>query len=129
MTEQRFRDDTGWQQIGGYSRAIRRGNIIAVSGSTAHGPEDNALYPGDTYAQTVHCLAIVVRALEALGGGIADIVRTRLLLAPGASWQDATRAHGDVMAAVAPANSTYYVHSLIGEGFLVEAEADAVLLT
>lgn len=125
---QRFRDGTGWQEIGAYSRAVRRGDLIAVSGTTAHGPDGAALFPGDTYGQTLHCLRATLHAVEALGGGVDDVVRTRVLLAPGADWQAATRAHGEVFASAPPANSTYYVAALIGDGFLVEVEADAVVL-
>ncbi|GGM13953.1 Rid family hydrolase [Nakamurella endophytica] len=123
----RFRDATGWQEVGGYSRAVRRGDTVVVSGTTATGPDGAALHPGDTYAQTVECLERVLAAVSALGGTDRDVVRTRVLLAPGASWQEATRAHGERMAAVLPANTTVYVGGLIGDGFLVEVEAEAVL--
>ena len=123
----RFGDGTGWQEVGGYSRAVRRGAMIAVSGTTAHGPDGNALFPGDTYAQTVECLARVLHAVEQLGGGLDDVIRTRVLLAPEAVWQDATRAHGERFARTRPANSTYVVAGLIGDGFLVEVEAEALV--
>lgn len=123
----RLRDGTGWQDPGGYSRAVRRGEFVAVSGTTAHGPDGTAQHPGDTYAQTRHCLATVMAAVQALGGGLDDVVRTRVLLAPEADWQAATRAHGEVFAEAPPANSTYYVAGLVGTGFLVEVEADAVV--
>lgn len=127
MTSERFRDETGWQAVGSYSRAVRHGSFIVVSGTTATGPDGSALFPGDTHAQTVECLDRVVKAIVALGGTDADLVRTRVMLAPGASWEDATRAHGERMASVLPANTTVYVGSLIGDGFLVEVEAEAVL--
>lgn len=127
LTTRRVEDGTGWQEVGGYSRAVRRGEVIAVSGTTANGPDGAALFPGDTYAQTRHCLDQVLAAIRQLGGDLDDIVRTRVLLAPGASWQEATRAHGAVFGAVRPANSTYFVAELIGAGFLVEIEADAVV--
>lgn len=121
----RLRDHGGWQDVGGYSRAVRRAGLIAVSGTTAHGPDGAALFEQDTYRQTRHCLDVVLGAVEALGGRRADVVRTRILLAPGADWAAATRAHGEVFAADPPANSTYYVGALIGTGFLVEVEAEA----
>jgi len=123
----RLRDGTGWQDAGGYSRAVRRGSLIAVSGTTAHGPDGAALFPGDTYAQARHCIAVVLGAVDALGGTLHDVVRTRVLLAPGADWAAATRAHGEAFGAAPPANSTYYVAGLVGEGFLVEVEADALV--
>ncbi|MCW3839556.1 DUF885 family protein [Micromonospora yasonensis] len=121
----RFRDGTGWEEAAGYSRAARQGTSIAVSGTTAHGPDGAALHPGDTYAQTVECLRRAVAAVEKLGGARTSVLRTRLLLAPEADWQEAARAHAEVLGDVAPANSTYVVGSLIGPGFLVEVEVDA----
>jgi enamine deaminase RidA (YjgF/YER057c/UK114 family)/ketosteroid isomerase-like protein len=121
----RFRDGTGWEESAGYSRAARQGDLIAVSGTTAHGPDGSALHPGDTYGQAVECLRRAVAAVEKLGGARTSVLRTRLLLAPGADWQEAARAHAEVLGDVAPANSTYVVGSLIGPGFLVEVEVDA----
>jgi enamine deaminase RidA (YjgF/YER057c/UK114 family)/ketosteroid isomerase-like protein len=125
----RFRDGTGWEKTAGYSRAARRGDTIAVSGTTAHGRDGSALYPGDTYAQTVECLRRAVAAVEQLGGTRTSVLRTRILLAPAADWQEAARAHVDVLGDVAPANSTYVVGSLIGPEFLVEVEIDAQAAT
>jgi enamine deaminase RidA (YjgF/YER057c/UK114 family)/ketosteroid isomerase-like protein len=121
----RFRDGAGWEKRAGYSRAARQGDTIAVSGTTAHGPDGSALHPGDTYGQTVECLRRAVVAVEKLGGTRRSVLRTRLLLAPAADWQEAARAHADVLGDVAPANSTYVVGSLIGADFLVEVEVDA----
>jgi enamine deaminase RidA (YjgF/YER057c/UK114 family) len=121
----RFRDGTGWEEQAGYSRAARQGDAIAVSGTTAHGPDGSTLHPGDTYAQTVECLRRAVAAVEKLGGARTSVLRTRLLLAPAADWQEAARAHAEVLGDVAPANSTYVVGSLIGPDFLVEVEVDA----
>ncbi|GAA0988160.1 hypothetical protein GCM10009555_069170 [Acrocarpospora macrocephala] len=121
----RFRDGTGWEEQAGYSRAARQGGSIAVSGTTAHGPDGSALYPGDTYAQALECLRRAVAAVEELGGARTSVLRTRMLLAPGADWREASRAHAEVLGDVAPANSTYVVGSLIGADFLVEVEVDA----
>jgi enamine deaminase RidA (YjgF/YER057c/UK114 family)/ketosteroid isomerase-like protein len=125
----RFRDGTGWEERAGYARAARQGDTIAVSGTTAHGPDGSALHPGDTYAQTAECLRRAVVAVEKLGGTRTSVLRTRLLLAPVADWQEAARAHADVLGDVAPANSTYVVGSLIGPDFLVEVEVDAQAVT
>jgi enamine deaminase RidA (YjgF/YER057c/UK114 family) len=114
----RTRDGLGWETEAGYSRAARRGNRIAVSGTTATGPDGAARHPGDTYA---------IEAVKALGGRTDDIIRSRLYLAPAADWSEAGRAHKDVLGQVAPANTTLYVGSLIGEDFLVEAELEAEL--
>ncbi|WP_156046050.1 DUF885 family protein [Herbidospora cretacea] len=113
----RFRDGSGWEEQAGYSRAAREGDLIAVSGTTADGP--------DAYAQTLEALRRGVAAVEALGGSRTTVFRTRLLLTPGADWEQAARAHAEVFGDVAPANSTYVVGALIGDGFLVEVEIDA----
>lgn len=125
MTE-RFTD--GGEAQAGYCRAVRRGNVVTVSGTTATGPDGAALHPGDTGAQARECLRRVERALAALGAGLDDVVRTVVYLAPGASWQQAAEAHRDVLGVVGPANTMLYVAGLIGDGFLVEIEAQAVVL-
>jgi enamine deaminase RidA (YjgF/YER057c/UK114 family) len=117
-------DSGGFGEAAGYSRAIRYGRHVAVSG-TAPLAAGQVLYPGDSYRQTQ---AAIERALEAaaeLGAGRTDVVRTRLLLAPDCDWRDAARAHAEAFAGVDPANTTYYVGALIPEGALVEVELDA----
>ena len=124
----RYRDGSGWQDSAGYSRGVRRGDVIAVSGTTADSVDGHVVSPHDTKAQVHQALAAVIAAVTALGGGIDDIVRTRLLLTPDADWEAACAVHGEIFAQVLPANSTYRVAGLLGEGFLVEVEADAILL-
>ena len=124
----RFDDGSGWQEQAGYSRAVRRGNVITISGTTATGPDGAALHPGDTGAQARVCLDRIASALTALGASLDDVVRTVVYLAPGADWQQAAQAHRDVLGAVRPANTMLYVHALIGDGFLVEIEAQAVVM-
>jgi enamine deaminase RidA (YjgF/YER057c/UK114 family) len=121
----RYRDGGGWEQQAGYSRAVRRFGHIAVSGTTATGPDGVALHPGDTYGQTLVALERAIKAVHALGGGLDDVIRTRVYLAPGADWEEASRAHAEVMGSVAPANTMLYVANLIGDGFLVEVELEA----
>ena len=123
----RVRDGLGWEAEAGYSRAARRGSLIAVSGTTATGPDGAALHPGDTFAQTREALERALSAVKALGGGVDDVLRSRIYLAPGADWSAAGRAHHEVLGRVAPANSTLYVAGLIGKDFLVEVELEAVL--
>jgi enamine deaminase RidA (YjgF/YER057c/UK114 family) len=115
----RHRDGRGWEVKAGYSRAVRRGTHIAVSGTTA------ADASADTYGQARAALDQAILAVEALGGTKHDIVRTRILLAPEADWQAAARAHVQVLGEVAPANTMLYVAGLIGEDYLVEVEVDA----
>jgi enamine deaminase RidA (YjgF/YER057c/UK114 family) len=119
---QRLQTGGSYEIEAGYSRAVRHGQIIAVSGTTCS-PD---VVDRGTYEQTADCLQRVVAAVESLGGSRARIIRTRLFLAPGADWRAASRAHRDILGTVAPANTTLFVHGLIGDGLLVEVEADAL---
>ena len=122
-----MRDGHGWEVEAGYSRAARRGNLIAVSGTTATGPNGTALHPGDTFAQTKVALERALGAVTALGGHADDILRSRIYLSPDADWSAAGRAHQEVLGRIAPANTTLYVAALIGKDFLVEVELEAEL--
>jgi enamine deaminase RidA (YjgF/YER057c/UK114 family) len=104
---------------------VRRFGHIAVSGTTATAADGRALHPGDTYGQALVALQRAIAAMQALGGRLDDVVRTRVFLAPGADWEGAARAHAEVMGSVAPANTMLYVAGLIGDGFLVEVELEA----
>lgn len=121
------RDGSGWEEAAGYSRAVRRSGRIAVSGTTATGPDGRTLHPGDTYAQARAALERAIAAVEALEGHVEDVVRTRLYLSPAADWEAAARAHAELLGKVAPANTMLRVAGLIGDGFLVEVEMDAEL--
>jgi len=121
QSRQRFREGGSFEDEAGYSRAVRLGHLIAVSGTTCR-PEVVGL---GTRGQAVDCLQRIVAAVEQLGGSRDGIYRTRLFLAPGADWREAAAAHLEVLGDVGPANTTLFVHSLIGDGLLVEAEADA----
>ncbi|MBB3677500.1 Rid family hydrolase [Modestobacter versicolor] len=118
-------DGTGWEAEAGYSRAARSGCCVAVSGTTDTGADGAAAHPGDTHAQTRACLERALTAAGTLGARPDQVLRTRLLLAPGADWRGAARAHAEVLGEVAPANTTLFVAGLVGEGFLVEVELDA----
>jgi enamine deaminase RidA (YjgF/YER057c/UK114 family) len=123
----RYTDEAEWQDAAGYARAARRGTRIAVSGTTSSGPDGRVLHPGDGYRQTLEAIGRGLRAVEALGGSAADVLRTRVYLAPGAAWQDAARAHREAFDAVRPANTMLHVAGLVGDGLLVEVELDAEL--
>jgi enamine deaminase RidA (YjgF/YER057c/UK114 family) len=136
MIQHRFTDEAHWQEAAGYSRAVRSGSRISVSGTTASAPDGSAStgVPGsdrsaDTYRQTLDALRRGVHAVQQLGGDVRDVVRTRVYLVPGTDWQAAARAHREVFDAVRPANTMLYVHSLVGEDLLVEVEIDAELGT
>lgn len=118
-------DGTGWEAAAGYSRAARSGCCIAVSGTTDTAADGTVAHPGDVEAQTRACLQRALAAVEQLGGRREQVLRTRLLLVPGADWEGAARAHAELLGDVAPANTTLYVAGLVGEGFLVEVELEA----
>jgi enamine deaminase RidA (YjgF/YER057c/UK114 family) len=117
----RFREGGSFEAAAGYSRAVRLGPLIAVSGTTCR-PEVAGL---GTHAQAVDCLQRAIAAVERLGGSRGGIYRTRMFLVPEADWRAASDAHREVLGDVAPANTTLFVHSLIGDGLLVEIEAEA----
>jgi enamine deaminase RidA (YjgF/YER057c/UK114 family) len=111
----------------GYSRAVRVGSRIVVSGTAATTPAGVAMAPGQTYEQTKEALARALAAVHELGGSRDDVVLTRLYLAPEATWRDATRAHGEAFDDVRPANTTLFVHGFIPEAVLVEVELEAIV--
>lgn len=121
----RHSDGSPWEAVAGYSRAVRSGSRIEVSGTTAADDEGRVRYPRDINAQTRHAITTGIAAIEALGGRREDIVRSRVYLAPGTDWQAASRAHAELLGDVAPANTTLFVHGFVGEGFLVEVELAA----
>jgi enamine deaminase RidA (YjgF/YER057c/UK114 family) len=124
----RYFDGGGHEHTAGYARAVRRGATISVSGTTANDGSGGALHPGDTGGQTVAALRLALAAIERLGGRIDDVVRTRVYLAPDADWPAASAAHAEVFGDVSPTNTMLFVHALIGEGYLVEVEIDAVVI-
>lgn len=114
-----------WEAEFAYCRAIRVGERVLVSGTTATGP-DGPVAPGDPAGQTRYALEKIRRALEALGGSLEDVVRTRIFVRPGADWEAVARVHGEVFRRVRPA-CTLVMAALVGEEYLVEIEAEAVL--
>lgn len=123
---QRVKDSGGFGEAAAYSRAVRIGAQIAVSG-TAPLEDGCVQHPGDSYRQTQSAIRKALAAAADLGAGPEDVVRTRLLLAPECDWREAARAHAEAFAGIDPANTTYYVAKLIPEGALVEVELDAAL--
>jgi len=108
----------------GFSRAVRVGPFIAVSGTAPIGADGKTAFVGDVYAQTKRCLEIMLHAIEQAGGRAEHVIRTRILLTDIARWQDAARAHGEVFAATRPASTIMQVSGFIDPDWLVETEAD-----
>jgi len=127
MSRQRVSANRPWERILGYSRAVRAGSVIEVSGTAAAGPDGEILAEGDAYGQAREALRIIGEALTEAGGSFADVVRTRILLTDVSTWEEAGRAHGEVFADIRPANTTMGAAGFIDPKILVEIEATALL--
>ena len=127
MNRKRISSGTSYERIAGYSRAVRIGNAVHVSGTTATEGADTVIGIGDSAAQTRFIIEKIERALNEAGATLDDVVRTRIYLAPAADWEAVARAHGEFFADIRPANTLLYVHALVGEDYLVEMEAEAIV--
>ncbi|HEX2480583.1 MAG TPA: RidA family protein [Methylomirabilota bacterium] len=116
---------TAWEALAGYARAVRVGNRILVSGTTATGP-DGAVAPGDAAAQARFILDKIQQAIETLGGRLRDVVRTRVYVRRLDDWEGVARVHGERFGDIRPAN-TLVQAGLVGDPYLVEIEAEAVI--
>lgn len=127
MQRQNHATGSPWEPVIGYSRTVRVGQFVYVSGTTGSGADGKIVGIGDAGAQTRQALSNLVAALAAVGAGPEHVVRTRIYLTDISRWEDAGRAHGEVFGTIRPATTMVEVTRLISPEMLVEIEADAVL--
>jgi enamine deaminase RidA (YjgF/YER057c/UK114 family) len=127
MTRRLISSGSPYEPTIGFSRAVRVGNRIVVSGTGPIAPDGSTAGPGDAVAQTRRCLEIIKAAVEEAGGELADVVRTRMLITDLRVWENVGKTHGEYFGDIRPASTMMVVKGLVREEWLVEIEAEAVV--
>lgn len=127
MSRQLISSGGPWEDVIGYSRAVRAGNHVSVSGTTAANPDGTVHGIGDAYAQARRCFEIIERALREAGASMADVARTRMFVTDISRWEEFGRAHGEFFREVKPAATMVQVTALIDPALLIEVEVDAII--
>lgn len=127
MQRKNISSGTHYEAIAGYSRAVRVGSRVLVAGTTATDGASQVVGIGDSGAQTEFIIQKIEAALRQAGAELRDVVRTRIYLTPDADWEAVAKMHGKYFGDIRPVNTLLYIHALIGDGYLVEMEAEAII--